>query len=110
MRFLKFGTLLLLALPLLADDAAKIDSATLGGLRARFPVLAQQVNRIDVTEGESFWLEHHRKRVEATARGVELTKEEERKAVIEEVIEVTSRLIFDGLKSRYGLPDLQTRG
>src|ERR1051326_2056767 len=35
MRFLKLGILLAIALPLLADDAAKIDSATLGGLRAR---------------------------------------------------------------------------
>src|ERR1051326_2187713 len=35
MRFLKLGILLAIALPLLADEAAKIDSATLGGLRAR---------------------------------------------------------------------------
>src|SRR5437764_1828460 len=50
MRFLTLG-ILLLTLPLLADDAAKIDSATLGGLRARSIGPAAMGGRIAAIDG-----------------------------------------------------------
>jgi len=51
MRYLKYLTLFLLALPLLADDAAKIDSATLGGLQARSIGPAAMGGRIAAIDG-----------------------------------------------------------
>src|ERR1041385_1645322 len=51
MRYLTYLTLILLALPLLADDAAKIDSSTLGGLRARSIGPAAMGGRIAAIDG-----------------------------------------------------------
>ena len=50
MRFLKIG-ILLFTLPLLADDAAKLDSSMLGGLRARSIGPAAMGGRIAAIDG-----------------------------------------------------------